>query len=349
MRCHPIRWLWGLIPIAMLGWIAVHVERDRIERDLEQRAGSALHRTGHDWASVVFSGRDGVLVGTPPRHGDPLQAIALVRDVWGVRRVVDRTRPTEEAVAAPSQSVSPQRAAAHKDKIALPPLTITIALLEPAQAKIADLRPIPPATTPRAKPDAALFEPQPDSVRVWEPEAMTDSEAAADAQKTQAGPQSAALETAAIAALRTQSAEGCRAAVRAINADAPVRFPLGGSDLDARSRTVLDQFVTAAGGCPKVGLKVLGYADASGKAKRNLALSLHRAQAVVTYLIDKGIDAGRLEAVGYGEARPVAANDTAQNRAKNCRIELEIAGAEPIGPAAFPPTGQGAGNGLPDR
>jgi len=94
---------------------------------------------------------------------------------------------------------------------------------------------------------------------------------------------------------------------------------------------------------------VLGYADASGKAKRNLALSQHRAQAVVTYLIDKGIDVGRLEAVGYGEARPVAPNDSAQNRAKNRRIELEITGAEPIGAAAFPPTGQGAGNGLPDR
>ncbi len=42
------------------------------------------------------------------------------------------------------------------------------------------------------------------------------------------------------------------------------------------------------------------------KAKRNLALLKRRARAVVTYLIHKGIDAGRLEAVGYGEASPGA-------------------------------------------
>jgi OOP family OmpA-OmpF porin len=71
---------------------------------------------------------------------------------------------------------------------------------------------------------------------------------------------------------------------------------------------------------------VVGHADARGRAKRNLVLSQRRARAVVTYLVDKGIDAGRLEAVGYGEARPVAPNDTAQNRAKNRRIELEIKG-----------------------
>ena len=38
MRCHPTRWLWGLIPIAMLSWLAVHVDFDRIERDLEHRS-----------------------------------------------------------------------------------------------------------------------------------------------------------------------------------------------------------------------------------------------------------------------------------------------------------------------
>jgi len=90
---------------------------------------------------------------------------------------------------------------------------------------------------------------------------------------------------------------------------------------------------------------VAGHADARGRAKRNLALSQRRARAVVTYLIQKGIDAGRLEAVGYGEARPVAPNDTPQNRAKNRRIEVEITGAAAQGP----PTRQGAGNGLPDR
>jgi len=351
MSCHPIRWLWGLIPIAILSWIAVHVERDRIERDLEQRAGSALHEAGYDWASIVFSGRDGVLVGTPPRRGDPHQAIALVRGLWGVRWVEDRTKRAEAALAAPSPSGSSQRAAqgADKDKIALPPLATTVAVLENADAKIADLRPVAPATARPAQSDAALAEPPLDAVRVWEHEDANDSEGAGGAQRTQGGPRSTTLETAAIAAARTHSAEDCRATVRAINVTEPVRFAFGRSDLDSHERTVLDRLVAAAGDCPRVGLKVLGYADARGKAERNLALSQRRARAVVTYLIDKGIDAGRLEAVGYGEARPVAPNDTAENRAKNRRIELEITGADPTGQVASPSTGQGADNGLPDR
>ena len=79
MRCHPTRWLWGLIPIAMLSWIAVRVEADRIEHDLEQRAGHALRAAGHDWAAVVFSGRDGMLVGTAPSGAAAPEALALVR------------------------------------------------------------------------------------------------------------------------------------------------------------------------------------------------------------------------------------------------------------------------------
>ena len=51
MRCHPARWLWGLIPIAMLSWMAVNAESDRIERDLEQRSTTALSAAGHDWAA----------------------------------------------------------------------------------------------------------------------------------------------------------------------------------------------------------------------------------------------------------------------------------------------------------
>ncbi len=54
MRCHPARWLWGLIPVAMLSWLAVHVEVSSIQDDLERRSRLALADAGHDWASVAF-------------------------------------------------------------------------------------------------------------------------------------------------------------------------------------------------------------------------------------------------------------------------------------------------------
>ena len=90
MRCHPLRWLWGLIPVAMLAWLAVHWESAPMERDLAQRSGATLSSAGHDWASVAFSGRDGLLVGHAASVEQRDDAAALVRNVWGVRIVETR-------------------------------------------------------------------------------------------------------------------------------------------------------------------------------------------------------------------------------------------------------------------
>jgi outer membrane protein OmpA-like peptidoglycan-associated protein len=128
-----------------------------------------------------------------------------------------------------------------------------------------------------------------------------------------------------------------------------VRFARGNADLDGRGRAFLDRLSAVASGCPQLSLRIAGYADADGEAQRNLSLSKRRARVAVTYLLNKGIDAGRLEAVGYGEAHPVAPNDTAENRAKNRRIEVEVSEPGPHPQVSSPSTREGAGNGLPDR
>ncbi len=101
MICHPIRWLWGLIPVAMLTWLAVHLESAPIERDLEQRSGAALSSAGHDWASVAFAGRDGLLVGHAASGDQRDEAAALVRNVWGVRVVEARVALSAPVVTPP--------------------------------------------------------------------------------------------------------------------------------------------------------------------------------------------------------------------------------------------------------
>jgi hypothetical protein len=58
MSCNPSRWLWGLIPIAMLTWIAYHREVDRIEADLTRRAEA---RAAPANVAINFTGRDGVI------------------------------------------------------------------------------------------------------------------------------------------------------------------------------------------------------------------------------------------------------------------------------------------------
>jgi outer membrane protein OmpA-like peptidoglycan-associated protein len=90
MRCNWHRWLWGLIPLIALGWLAVVVERGRIEQDLVQRADRALSETGSPWASVAISGRDAMLTGRALLDDQPPKAEATLRRVWGVRDVDNR-------------------------------------------------------------------------------------------------------------------------------------------------------------------------------------------------------------------------------------------------------------------
>jgi OmpA-OmpF porin, OOP family len=73
-------------------------------------------------------------------------------------------------------------------------------------------------------------------------------------------------------------------------------------------------------------LEISGHTDSAGNPKTNKSLSEKRAQACRGYLISKGIDGGRIAAVGHGDARPVAPNDTEEGRQKNRRIEaIELA------------------------
>jgi OmpA-OmpF porin, OOP family len=88
MRCNWWRWLWGIIPLLVLSWVAVQAEHGRIEADLRGRARLVLVQAGMSWAATKFEGRDATLDGQASDDAEPLRAGDLLRGVWGVR-VVD--------------------------------------------------------------------------------------------------------------------------------------------------------------------------------------------------------------------------------------------------------------------
>ena len=69
-------------------------------------------------------------------------------------------------------------------------------------------------------------------------------------------------------------------------------------------------------------MEISGHTDNVGNAKSNKTLSAKRAEACRAYLVRKGIDASRIIAVGHGAERPIAPNDSDENRQKNRRIEV---------------------------
>lgn len=100
-----------------------------------------------------------------------------------------------------------------------------------------------------------------------------------------------------------------------------VLFQSGSALLEDASFPRLDRVVEYMTRRPGVRIRIAGHTDNVGNPQRNRALSEARAQSVRAYLITKGIDGARVEAVGFGDTQPVAPNDTEAGRAQNRRIE----------------------------
>ena len=104
-----------------------------------------------------------------------------------------------------------------------------------------------------------------------------------------------------------------------------IYFRLNDYALPYESNEILETLLTSLKQNPELRFEISGHTDNQGLAENNLVLSEKRAQSVVDYLVSNGIDAGRLEAKGYGETRPLASNDDEINgRELNRRIEVAV-------------------------
>jgi OOP family OmpA-OmpF porin len=102
-----------------------------------------------------------------------------------------------------------------------------------------------------------------------------------------------------------------------------VKFDTDKSDIKPVYYPILDDVVDVLRKNPSVKVEIQGHTDNVGRAKYNQRLSERRAQAVMEYLIKKGIPRERLTAAGYGLERPIASNLTQEGRAQNRRVELK--------------------------
>jgi len=101
-------------------------------------------------------------------------------------------------------------------------------------------------------------------------------------------------------------------------------FETGSTALKTDSRYELDNLVSAMNAYPQMRIEVGGHTDNTGDPVANQALSAQRSSTVAKYLSDRGIAATRLRVVGYGDSKPSAPNDSAENMVKNRRTELTI-------------------------
>ena len=103
-------------------------------------------------------------------------------------------------------------------------------------------------------------------------------------------------------------------------------FDFDKSVLKPEGKAKLDDLVGKVKGINLEVIIAVGHTDAIGTVQYNQRLSVRRAEAVKAYLVSKGIEKNRVYTEGKGKSQPVADNKTAEGRAKNRRVEIEVVG-----------------------
>ena len=103
-----------------------------------------------------------------------------------------------------------------------------------------------------------------------------------------------------------------------------IYFRTASARLDAASKPLLEAVVDVVGKCPDLKIEVSGHTDSDGADESNQRLSERRARAVADAIAASGIPNTQLTVAGYGEAKPVAPNDSGKNKALNRRIEFQV-------------------------
>ena len=107
-----------------------------------------------------------------------------------------------------------------------------------------------------------------------------------------------------------------------VHFNSDVLFAVDSAALSPSSQSTVSQFGQVLLDYPKTAVVVQGHTDSTGSEQHNQDLSERRARSVHNYLVGRGIDGGRMTAVGYGETLPVADNDTDWGRQQNRRVDV---------------------------
>lgn len=101
-------------------------------------------------------------------------------------------------------------------------------------------------------------------------------------------------------------------------------FSTNQSDIDSRNNRILEEVFNILMKYPTYLIEIGGHTDSVGSSESNQVLSEKRANSVVQFLIDKGLETSRITSKGYGEEVPVESNDTAAGRSVNRRVEFKL-------------------------
>lgn len=339
-------WWVGLFATGLI-WLGFGITAlPKIEPDLRERVAEVVKAGGADPLNFDVAGRDVLL---PDDFAEKRAALSeQVLQVKGVRLVSEVEELSGPALAAKTVAKLQAEAAAKAEAEAKAKAeaeareavekAATAAATKEAATKAAReaARQAKAKAEAEAKEAAAKAAAEVAAKEAAEKEAALKEAAAKEAAAKDAAAKAAAeaaTPSAPAAAVRTADAAGtasipsveaCQSRLTALVAAQKINFERRSAEIVPASRPVLKELAAVIAHCPAVQIEVAGHTDAAGKKAANEALSKHRAEAVVDSLTKAGIGSAKLTAVGYGASKPLAANDNAEGRATNRRIEFVV-------------------------
>lgn len=118
--------------------------------------------------------------------------------------------------------------------------------------------------------------------------------------------------------------EECVAQIGAVTEDRKILFDPGSASITVDTQPVVDDIAEILKKCPNLRIQIAGYTDSQGGEEMNQQLSQERATAVLDALRIRRVPVSTFEAMGFGEADPIATNDTEEGREANRRIEFSL-------------------------
>ena len=103
-----------------------------------------------------------------------------------------------------------------------------------------------------------------------------------------------------------------------------IYFKRNSNELPDQAFETLDRIADFLAQSPTSSVDIKGYSDSTGSYTYNVSVSEFRANSIKIYLVGKGVEASRIKSVGLGPQDPIATNETAQGRARNRRVEIEL-------------------------
>ncbi|MGF1643866.1 MAG: OmpA family protein [Thiotrichales bacterium] len=356
-RLPPV--LLGLAAFALIAYFCVAQHAARIEREIQGATQQALVAGGLGWVNAITDGRDVILSGFAPdsaARGAAAEMIAALPGVNGVKNRIEIARV--EPVTVQSSGPYVATVTLRDDRVtlngAIPSDAERQALLQVARARFGadnvidrlEVAPGAPSKFALALEEAVLNQL---AGFIEATGKVTDNlieldgvvRGTSDGERLQAVaslsvPRDYSLRFNAralermtpeeLASLGVTNAVTCQARLNSAIAETQIQFETGKAVIMPDNRPLLTRLATIARECREMRIEIAGHTDNAGAAELNQRLSKQRAEAVRSYLIAHGIEAGRLTAQGYGATRPIADNSSAAGQATNRRIEFIIQG-----------------------